>query len=278
MPGSNARALEKAKTIDADTLVFDLEDAVAPAAKAEARELVAAALSSGDYGHRELVVRINGTDTNWWRDDLVAIGAGTPSAVLLPKVENTTVLHKVSEEMVWHSTDATCDFWVMLETPLGFLRAEDIATSHDRLTTFVIGTNDLVKELRARHTTGRQAVMPALGIALLAARAHGLTVLDGVFNDFKDEDGFEFECAHARDMGFDGKTLIHPSQVEAANRIFAPSPAELDQARRMIRAFEAAHAEGKGVTVLDGRMIEELHVAEARRTVQMAAAINGEEG
>ena len=275
MPGSNRRALEKAKTIDADTLVFDLEDAVAPAAKAEARELVAAALGSGDYGHRELVVRINGVDTDWWRDDLAAIGSMGSAAILLPKVEDAAVLSKVSEEMVWHSTDAACDFWVMLETPLGFLRAEEIATSHDRLTTLVIGTNDLVKDLRARHTTGRQPVMAALGMAILAARAYGLTILDGVFNDFKDEDGFEFECAHARDMGFDGKTLIHPSQVEAANRIFAPSPAELETARRMIAAFDAAVEGGKGVAVLDGRMIEELHVAEARRMVQTASVITG---
>lgn len=274
MPGSNARALEKAKTIDADTLVFDLEDAVAPAAKAEARELVAAALASGDYGGRELVVRINGTDSTWWRDDLAAIGSTGPAAILLPKVEDTAALHKISEEMVWHSTDATCDFWVMLETPRGFLRAEEIATSHDRLTTLVIGTNDLSKDLRARQVPGREPVLAALSHALLVARAYGLCILDGVYGNFKDEAGFEAECAQARDMGFDGKTLIHPSQVEIANRAFAPTAAELDRARRMIEAFEAAATDGKAVAVLDGRMIEELHVAEARRTVQMAAVIN----
>ena len=273
MPGSNARALEKAKTIDADTLVFDLEDAVAPSAKAEARELVAAALRSGDYGHRELVVRINGLDTKWWRDDLAAVGAAGPAAILLPKVEDAAVLDKVSEEMVWHSSKATCEFWVMLETPRGILRAEEIAVSHDRLTTLVIGTNDLVKDLRARHVPGREPVLAALSQALLVARAYGLNALDGVYSNFKDEIGFKAECLQARDMGFDGKTLIHPSQVGMANRIFAPTEAELDQARRMIEAFDNAMVEGKGIAVLDGRMVEELHVEEARRTVRAATEI-----
>lgn len=270
MPGSNARALEKARSIDADVLVFDLEDAVAPSAKAEARGLVAAALKSGDYGHRELVVRINGTDTNWWRDDLAAVAPAHPAAILLPKVENTSVLDKVSEEIVWHGSDTNAEFWVMLETPRGFLRAEEIAQSHDRLTTFVVGTNDLVKEMRARHVKGRAPVLGALGHALLVARAYGLNILDGVYSDFKDEAGFIDECAQARNMGFDGKTLIHPGQVAPANAAFAPSDTELEQARRIIAAFEAAQAEGRGVAVLDGRMIEELHVAEARRLVHTA--------
>ena len=274
MPGSNARALEKAKTIDSDTLVFDLEDAVAPSAKAEARELVGAALRSGDYGRRELVVRINGLDTKWWRDDLAAVGAAGPAAILLPKVEDSLVLNKVSEEMVWHSSKATCEFWVMLETPRGILRAEEIASSHDRLTTLIIGINDLVKDMRARHVPGREPVLAALSHALLVARTCGLNILDGVYSDFKDAAGFEAECEQARNMGFDGKTLIHPSQVETANRIFAPDVAELAQAQRLIAAFKVAKAEGKGVAVLDGRMIEELHVLEARRLVQMAIQIN----
>lgn len=273
VPGSNARALDKAKSIDADTLLFDLEDAVAPTAKAEARELVAAALTSGDYGDRELVVRINGLDTGWWRDDLAAVGSAGPAAILLPKVEDETALHKVSEEMVWHSADNNCEFWVMLETPRGFLRAEDIATSHDRLTTLVVGTNDLTKELRARHVPGRGPVLQALLHALMVARAYGLNILDGVYSNFKDEAGFQAECVQARDMGFDGKTLIHPSQVDAANEVFSPSEAELEEAKRMIAAFDAATAAGKGVAVLDDRMIEELHVDEARRMVQMAAII-----
>ena len=270
MPGSNPRALEKAKTIDADVLVFDLEDAVAPDAKAEARELVAAALQSGDYGHRELVVRINAVGTDWWREDLAAIGAHKPAAVLLPKVESVDTLEKVSDELVWHSSDHTAEFWIMLETPLGFLRAEDLAQSHDRLTTFVVGTNDLVKETRARHVPGREPVLHALSHALLVARAYGLNILDGVYSNFKDAEGFAAECTQARNMGFDGKTLIHPSQVEGANAAFSASEAELDEARRMIAAFEAAMAEGKGVAVSDGRMIEELHLAEARRMVALA--------
>ncbi len=274
MPGSNARALEKAKGIDADTLVFDLEDAVAPDAKAEARELVAAALASGDYGHREVVVRINGTDTGWWRDDLAAIGQYKPAAILLPKVESADVLDKISDELVWHSSDHSAAFWVMLETPKGFLRAEEIATSHDRLTTFVVGTNDLVKDLRARHVPGRQSVLHALSHAVLVARANGLNVLDGVYSDFKDAEGFANECVQARDMGFDGKTLIHPSQVEPANSAFSPSQDELEHARRMIEAFEVAAAEDKGVAVLDGRMIEELHLAEARRMVTLADTLS----
>ena len=274
MPGSNARALEKAKGIDADTLVFDLEDAVAPDAKAEARELVAAALASGDYGHRELVVRINGIDTGWWRDDLAAVGAHKPAAILLPKVESADVLDKISDELVWHSSDHSSEFWVMLETPFGFLRAEEIAQSHDRLTTFVVGTNDLVKDLRARHVQGREPVLHALSHSILVARAYGLNVLDGVYSNFKDADGFVEECRQARDMGFDGKTLIHPSQVEPANTAFSPSVDDLEHARRMIEAFDAAMADGKGVAVLDGRMIEELHLAEARRMVAMSEIVN----
>lgn len=270
MPGSNARALEKAKTIDADVLVFDLEDAVAPDAKEEARTLVAGALSSGDYGHRELVVRINAVETDWWRGDLAAVGPHHPKAIILPKMEAADTLERVSDELVWHASDHDAEFWVMLETPFGFLRAEDIAQSHDRLTTFVVGTNDLVKDLRARHVPGREPVIGALARAVLVARAYGLSVLDGVYSDFKDAEGFAAECEQARNMGFDGKTLIHPSQVEAANEAFSPSEAELANAQRVIEAFEAAQAEGKGVAVLDGQMIEELHLEEARRMVGLA--------
>ncbi len=270
MPGSNARALEKAKTIDADVLVFDLEDAVAPDEKENARTLVADAMSSGDYGDRELVVRINAVGTDWWRDDLAAVGPHHPKAIILPKMEATDTLERVSDELVWHASDHDAEFWVMLETPRGFLRAEDIAQSHDRLTTFVVGTNDLVKDLRARHVPGREPVLGALSQSILVARAYGLSVLDGVYSNFKDAKGFAAECEQARNMGFDGKTLIHPGQVKAANDAFSPSDAELEQANRMIDAFEAAQADGKGVAVLDGRMIEELHLAEARRLVAMA--------
>lgn len=273
MPGSNARALEKAATLPADGLIFDLEDAVAPDAKALARTQVAEALGSGRYGKRELIVRINGLDTPWWRDDLAATLPGKPHAVLIPKVEDACTITRLEEEISWLRADQDMAIWAMMETPRGFLNADEIAKASDRLTTWVVGTNDLVKDLRAHHTKDRLPVVTALGLALLHARANDLQILDGVYGDFRNAEGFEWECRQAKEFGFDGKTLIHPSQVEAANQIFAPSEEELDQARRMIAAFDAASADGKGVAVLDGRMIEELHVAEAKRQVAMADAI-----
>ncbi len=273
MPASNARALEKAKGLPADGLIFDLEDAVAPEAKAEARTQAAAAVASGDYGGRDLVVRINGLDTAWWRDDLKAVVPNHPFAILIPKVESPDAIHKVEEEITWHSANPDMEIWAMIETPKGFLNAGEIATASDRLTTWVVGTNDLVKDLRAKHTRDRQPVITALGLALLHARANDLTILDGVYSNFRDEDGFAFECGQAKDLGFDGKTLIHPAQVEVANSTFAPSAEELTLARRMLEAFDEAKAAGKGVAVLDGRMIEELHLIEARRMVAMAEAI-----
>jgi len=273
MPASNARALEKAKNLPADGLILDLEDAVAPDAKAIARTQAAAALSSEAYGDKEMVVRINGLDTNWWRDDLKTIVPEGPDAILIPKVEIPDVLHQVEEEIAWIGADPELKVWAMIETPRGFLNADALATASDRLTTWVIGTNDLVKDLRAHHTKKRLPVVTALGLALLHARAHGLTILDGVYGDFGDNEGFEWECNQAREFGFDGKTLIHPSQIEPANRLFSPSEQELEHARRMIAAFEAAQAEGKGVASLDGRLVEELHVEEARRQVAMAEII-----
>lgn len=273
MPGSNARAHEKAKTIDADTIVFDLEDAVAPSVKSEARSLVLEALSSTDYGHRERVVRINGTDTQWWQDDVKAIAAANPAAIVVPKVETPETIVQVVAEITRHAPGNSSAIWVMMETPLGFLNAADIANGHPRLTALVIGTNDLVKDLRAAHTKDREPVITALGMALLAGRAYNLTVLDGVYNDFKDEAGLAAECEQARAMGFDGKTLIHPAQVDTANRAFAPDASAIDEAKRMIEAFAIAKAEGKGVAVLDGRMIEELHLVEARRVTAMVEAL-----
>ncbi|NVJ99705.1 MAG: CoA ester lyase [Alphaproteobacteria bacterium] len=273
MPASNERALEKAKSLPADGLIFDLEDAVAPDAKDEARRQAAAAVASGDYGTRDLVVRINGLDTPWWRDDLKAVVPAHPFAVLIPKVETPDQITRVEEEMSWHTTQGDMEIWAMIETPRGFLNAGEIAGASDRLTTWVVGTNDLVKDLRGKHTRDRQPVITALGLALLHARANGLTILDGVYSDFRDATGFEFECEQAKALGFDGKTLIHPGQVETANTVFAPDEEELLHARRMIDAFSQAKAEGKGVAVLDGRMIEELHLDEARRIVAMAEAI-----
>ncbi|WP_286829715.1 MULTISPECIES: HpcH/HpaI aldolase/citrate lyase family protein [Kordiimonas] len=275
MPASNARALEKAKGLPADGLIFDLEDAVAPEAKDEARTQAAAAVASGDYGGRDLVVRINGLDTDWWRDDLKAVVPNHPFAVLIPKVEDPEAIHKVEEEITWHSAHPDMEIWVMIETPKGFLNAGAIAAASDRLTTWVVGTNDLAKDLRAKHTKDRLPVITALGLALLHARANGLTILDSVYSNFRDAEGFAFECQQAKELGFDGKTLIHPAQVDVANSTFAPSEDELILARRMLAAFDEAKAEGKGVAVLDGRMIEELHLEEARRMVAMAEAIAG---
>lgn len=273
MPASNTRALEKAKGLPADGLIFDLEDAVAPGAKEDARKLAAEAVASGDYGPRDLVVRINGLDTPWWRDDLKAVVPAQPFAILVPKVEDPDDIQKVEEEMSWHTTQRDAEIWAMIETPKGFLRAGDIAGASDRMTTWVVGTNDLVKDLRASHTKDRQPVITALGLALLHARANGLTILDGVYSNFRDTEGFAYECGQARALGFDGKTLIHPGQIDSANSIFGPSEGELQEARRMLEAFDDTKAEGKGVAVLDGRMIEELHLEEARRMVAMAEAI-----
>lgn len=276
MPASNARALEKARDLPCDGVIFDLEDAVAPDAKAVAREQAAAAVAARAYGARETVIRINGLDTPWWRDDLKAAVAAGPDAILLPKVEGGDVFHRIEEELAWLGPGANAGLkvWIMMETPLGFLNAREIVAASDRLDCVVIGTNDLVKDLRGRHTRERLPVITALGLALLAVRTKpGLTVLDGVYSNFRNVDGFRAEALQARDMGFDGKTLIHPAQIEAANSVFGADDGEIDEARRMIAAFDQAAAEGKGVAVLDGRMIEELHVAEARRLVAMAEAI-----
>ena len=273
MPASNARALEKARTLPSDGVIFDLEDAVAPDAKAEAREQAKAALLQGGFGKRLRVVRINGLDTGWWREDLAAALGAKPDAILLPKVESAVTLQRVEEEMAWLGGAENVALWSMIETPMAFLRLEELARVTDRQTTWVIGTNDLVKDLRASHTKDRMPVMMALSQALLVARAYGLSILDGVYGNFRDGEGFEGECRQAKSMGFEGKTLIHPAQIDAANAVFAPSDEEVTHARRMIKAFEEAKAAGKGVAVLDGRMIEELHVQTARQQVALAEAI-----
>ncbi|WP_417450892.1 HpcH/HpaI aldolase/citrate lyase family protein [Kordiimonas sp.] len=273
MPASNARALEKARGLTCDGVIFDLEDAVAPDAKEAARTQVADALKAGGYGKRLRVVRINGLDTPWWRDDLAVAVSGKPDAILVPKVEQPETMQRLEEEMAWLGGCDDTTLWSMIETPMAFLRLEALAQASDRQTTWVIGSNDLVKDLRAEHTKDRMPVMMALSQALLVARAYGLAILDGVYGNFRDADGFASECGQAREMGFDGKTLIHPSQIEAANATFAPSADALDQAHRMIAAFEEAKAAGKGVAVLDGRMVEELHVQTAREQLAMAEAI-----
>jgi citrate lyase beta subunit len=273
MPGANTRALEKARTLPADALIFDLEDAVAPEAKEAARTNVVLAAESRAYGKREIAIRCNGLGTPWGEADIEAIAKSGADAILVPKVESATqVTHVVS---LLDTAGAPTDMavWAMMETPKGILRAEEIAAAHPRLGLFVMGTNDLVKDMRARHTPMRLPMITALGIGMLAARAHGLAILDGVYNDIQDTAGFRAVCQQGLEMGFDGKTLIHPSQVEPCNEIFAPSAAELEMAGKIVAAFKAAQAEGKGVVTVDGRMIENLHVEQAERALALASAI-----
>lgn len=277
MPGSNARALEKAREIAADVLILDLEDAVAPDAKATAREQVCAAVKAGGYGRRELVIRVNGTGTPWFAEDLAAAAEAKPQAILIPKVSGPETLHQVGNQLNGLWADPSIAVWAMIETPLAILDVERIARAArdpvTRLACFVMGTNDLAKETRARFVPGRAPMLPWLTSALLAARAHGIDILDGVYNDIKDEDGFLAECEQGRDLGFDGRTLIHPSQVAMANAVFAPAEAELTKARAVIAAFDLPENAGKGAIQLDGRMVELLHAEMARRTVALAEAI-----
>jgi citrate lyase beta subunit len=273
MPGANTRALEKARSLPADALIFDLEDAVAPEAKEAARTNVVLAAESKAYGKREIAIRCNGLGTPWGEADIEAIAKSGADAILVPKVESATqVTHVVS---LLDTAGAPTDMavWAMMETPKGILRAEEIAGAHPRLGLFVMGTNDLVKDMRARHTPMRLPMITALGIGMLAARAHGLAILDGVYNDIQDAAGFRAVCQQGLEMGFDGKTLIHPSQVEPCNEVFAPSAAELEMAGKIVAAFKAAQAEGKGVVTVDGRMIENLHVEQAERALALASAI-----
>ena len=271
MPSSNERALEKAKEIPADAIIFDLEDAVAPDAKPAAREQAAAAVASGDYGRRELTIRCNGLDTEWGVDDLAAAGVARPSGVVIPKVDSVATLDEVARRLDEAGASGTT-IWAMVETPTAILDARSIA-AHERVAVLVMGTNDLAKELRAELLPGRHPLLPHLATALLAAREAGKVILDGVYNDVKDADGFESECRQGAEMGFDGKTLIHPSQVEPCNNVWAPTTDAIEYAERVIAAFEEAEAEGRGVVTVDGRMIENLHVANARRTLAVAEAI-----
>jgi citrate lyase subunit beta/citryl-CoA lyase len=273
MPGSNARALEKARTLGADALILDLEDAVAPAAKAEARALVVAALARGGYGDREAVVRVNGAATPWGADDVAAAARSGADAVLLPKVERAEDVRGAERALDAAGAPPSLRLWCMIETPRGILAAAEIAAATPRLACLVAGTSDLVKDLRARHTPARTEVLASLSLVVLAARANGLAALDGVHLDLADDAGFEAACRQGRDLGFDGKTLIHPRTIDAANRLFAPAPDEVAAARRIIDAHAEAERAGRGVVVVDGRLVEALHVEEARRTVALADAI-----
>lgn len=274
MPGSNARAQEKARSLPADGLILDLEDATAPDAKDAARETVCASVKAGGYGRRELVIRVNALDTPWGDADTRAAAVAGPDAVLLPKVETADQVLALERLLVSSGAPARTSVWCMIETPLGVLNVKEIAGSTPRLACLVLGTSDLVKDLHAAHTALRLPVITSLGLTLLAARAYGLAVLDGVHLALDDEASFRAACEQGRELGFDGKTLIHPKQVEPCNEVFSPSPEAVEHARRTIKAFEEAQAQGKGVAVLDGKLVENLHVAEARRLVALAEAIS----
>jgi len=273
MPGSNARALEKGREIPADALILDLEDAVAPDAKESARRQVVDAVRAGGYGHRELAIRVNGLDSPWGAEDLRAVAAAGADAILLPKVESAAMVEEAERRLRQAGGPERQALWCMMETPLGILRAEAIAGASPRLACLVLGTSDLVKDLRASHTPQRLPVLTALSLCVLAARAHGLAVLDGVHLDLSDDEGFRAVCVQGRELGFDGKTLIHPKTVPVANAVFAPSEAEVAQARKIIAAHAEATAAGKGVVLLDGKLIENLHVEMARRTMTLADAV-----
>ncbi len=269
IPASRARALEKAKSLPVDAIIFDLEDAVAVEEKANARALLRDTLIEGGFGTRAQIVRINGIDTDWGADDLAMIASAKPQAILLPKVNSAQDIEALAALLDANPDTADTEIWAMMETPEGILNAAEIAAA-PRMAGFVMGTNDLAKDLGART---REAMVTSLQICLLAARAHGLACIDGVYNAFRDEEGLAQECAQGRDFGFDGKTLIHPAQVATANAVFAPSPEEIDLARRQIEAFEQAEARGEGVAVVDGKIVENLHVATARATLAKADAI-----
>jgi citrate lyase subunit beta/citryl-CoA lyase len=277
MPGSNARAMEKARTLPTDAVILDLEDSVAPDAKAAARRQVSDAVSAGAFGAHEVIVRINGLDTQWWLEDLNAVAKAKPDAVLVPKVSSADHLEDIAERLVDISADQKIRVWAMMETPLAMLNARDIAAAagdvETRLAAFVMGTNDLAKETRAKIAPGRAAMLPWLMNCVAAARAFGLDILDGVYNDLADAEGFARECAEARDLGFEGKTLIHPNQIGPCNAAFSPSSEEVAQAKKIIAAFDLPENRDKGVVQLDGRMIERLHADMARRTVAIAQAI-----
>lgn len=271
MPASNERALEKAKTLPVDGLILDLEDAVGPADKPAARDNACTAARSGEYGHREVTIRVNGMGTEWHEADLEAACAAGPDGIVVPKVNSAKEVKRLVTALVRHGAPERTRLWAMIETPEAIFNVRKIAEASDRLAVLVMGTNDLVKELQAHHVTGRAPLLTALSMSLLAARRSGIAILDGVYNDVRDADGFAAECAQGRDLGFDGKTLIHPGQVEVCNATFAPDDAAVEEARGIIAAWD--EGAGIGVVTYNGRMIENLHVDIARRVLATHEAI-----
>jgi citrate lyase subunit beta / citryl-CoA lyase len=277
MPGANARALEKAKTLPCDAVILDLEDSVAPDAKVAARKQVADVVAAGGFGTREVIVRINALDTPWWPDDLAAAAKAHPDGILVPKISKPGQLQNIAARLIDIAADQKIKVWAMMETPIGIINAPAIAASaadpETRLAGFVMGTNDIAKETRAQLLPGRAPMLAWLAQCVLAAHAFGIDILDGVYNDLADIEGFRRECDQGREMGFDGKTLIHPNQIEPCNAAFSPGAAEVAQARKFIAAFDLPENRDKGVVQVDGRMVERLHADMARRTVAIAEAI-----
>lgn len=275
MPGSNPRALDKARSLPADGLILDMEDSVAPEAKSLAREQIAAALEMGGYGHRELIVRINALSTEWGAQDIEAICnfPTAPDAILIPKIDSAKDVVNAIAAFDRSGCPETVDMWIMAETPLCILNIAEVAAAHPRLRGMVLGTSDLSKDTRVRHTPDRLGFIAALNVCVYAARAHGLTIIDGVQLDLENDALLLASCEQGRDLGFDGKSLIHPNQIAAANQVFAPDETEITAAKKIIEAFEEALAQGKGVVVVNGRLVENLHVEEAKRQLAMDAAI-----
>ena len=275
MPGSNARAIEKGRSLPVDAIIFDIEDAVAVDAKALARDQIRAAIAAGGYDGKELLVRINGLGSEWFDADIAAIARSGADGVLLPKVESPETVQQVERHLAAADAPADLSIWCMMETPMGILRSADIAMASPRLSGMIMGTNDLALDLRCRQTPDGAAFLTSFGLCILAARANGLAIIDAVYNDLSDDAGFEESCRRGRVLGFDGKSLIHPKTVDAANRLYGPSADEVSWASKIIDAFEAARAEGKGVITVDGKMIEDLHVREARRLLAMSDKLQG---
>ena len=278
MPGANTRALEKGRELPADCLLLDLEDSVAADVKAEARANIVNAVRAGGYGYRELVIRINPLSSPWGYDDLAAASTSGADAILLPKVESADTVRQAESVMIMSGAPAEMGIWAMMETPIGMLHVEEVAASSPRLECLVMGTSDLAKDLHASHTRDRMPMITSLGLCLLAARAYRLAILDGVHLDLRDDEGLAYSCRQGLNMGFDGKTLIHPRTLAIANEIFSPSHDEVEWSRKIIEAHAAAVAEGKGVAVYEGKLIENLHVENAQRMVALAQAIAARDG
>jgi citrate lyase subunit beta/citryl-CoA lyase len=277
MPGSNARALDKARNLPSDGVILDLEDSVAPEAKPMARDQIAAAVAARGFGRREIIIRINNLESPWWQDDLAMAAAARPDGILVPKVSSPSDVKRLEERLRALKADPAIGLWAMIETPLGVLSAQQIAaTARDgdrRLTGFIMGPNDIARETRMRMLPGRAAMLPLFSHCILAARAYGIEILDGPYNDISDIAGFAKECAQGRDMGFDGKTLIHPGQIDAANAAYTPPADDVARARKIMGVFDLPENVGKGVVQLDGQMVERLHVEMAKRTIAIADAI-----